>query len=78
LRQTISSAGSVDQAIVMEHDARTEDGSRMDQAAVGLVAAAPGVKRNGAGQVMGTEESVARLMLQSLVDASRISTLQVP
>jgi hypothetical protein len=53
LRQTISSAGSVDQAIVMEHDARTEDGSRMDQAAVGLVAAAPGVKRNGAGPIAG-------------------------
>jgi putative ABC transport system permease protein len=49
----------------------------MDQAAAGLVAAAPGVKRNGAGQVMVTEESVAHVMLQSVVDASRISTLQV-
>jgi putative ABC transport system permease protein len=77
IRQTISSAGSADQAIVLEHDARTEEGSRMDQAAAGLVAAAPGVKRNGAGQVMVTEESVAHLMLQSQVDASRISTLQV-
>ena len=77
IRQTISSAGSADQAIVLEHDAWTEAGSRMDHAAAGLVAAAPGVKRNGAGQVMVTEESVAHLMLQSLVDATRISTLQV-
>ena len=77
MRQTISSAGSADQAIVMEHDARTEEGSRVDQAAAGLVAAAPGVKRNGASQAMIMQESVAHLMLQSLVDPSRISTLQV-
>jgi putative ABC transport system permease protein len=77
IRQTISAAGNTDQAIVMDHDARSEEGSRMDQAAAGLVAAAPGVKRNAAGQVMVTQESVAQLMLRSLVDASRISTLQV-
>lgn len=77
IRETISSAGSADQAIVMDHEATTEVGSRMDQAAAGLVAAAPGVKRNGAGQVMVTQESVAHLMLQSEVDAARISTLQV-
>jgi putative ABC transport system permease protein len=77
IRQTISSAGNADQAIVMDHEARTEEGSRMDQAAVGLVAAAPGVKRNGTGQVLVTQETVAHLMLQSLIDPSRISTLQV-
>jgi putative ABC transport system permease protein len=77
IRQTISTAGNADQAIVLEHDARTEVGSRMDHAAGGLVAAAPGVKRNGAGQVMVTEEAVAHLMLESLVDPTRISTLQV-
>jgi putative ABC transport system permease protein len=77
IRQTITSAGNTDQAIVLEHDARTEEASRMDQAAAGLVAAAPGVKRNGAGQVMVTRESVAHVMLQSVVDASRFSTLQV-
>ncbi|MEO8182098.1 MAG: ABC transporter permease [Deltaproteobacteria bacterium] len=77
MRQTISSAGNADQALVMEHDAWAEATSRMDHAAVGLVAAAPGVKRNATGQVMVTEESVTHLMLPSLVDASRISTLQV-
>jgi putative ABC transport system permease protein len=77
IRQTLSSAGNADQAIVMDHDAQTEEASRMDQAAAGLVAAAPGVKRNGAGQSLVTQECVALLMLQSQVDASRISTLQV-
>jgi putative ABC transport system permease protein len=77
IQQTMSSAGSADQAIVMEHDTPTEAASRVDHAAVGLVAAAPGVRRNGAGQAMVTEECVAHLMLPSLVDATRISTLQV-
>jgi putative ABC transport system permease protein len=77
IRQTMSSAGSADQGIVLDKDAWTEASSRMDHAAVGLVAAAPGVKRNAAGQVMVTEEAVAHLMLRSLVDPTRISTLQV-
>ena len=77
IRQTISSAGNADQGIVMDDGAWTEASSRMDQAAVGLVAAAPGVKRNATGQVMVTEEAVAHLMLRSLLDPSRISTLQV-
>ena len=49
IRQTIASAGSADQGIVLDKDAWTEAGSRVDHAAAGLVAAAPGVKRNGAG-----------------------------
>jgi putative ABC transport system permease protein len=77
IRQTMSSAGNADQGIVLDKDAWTEASSRMDHAAAGLVAAAPGVKRNGAGQVMVTEEAVAHLMLRSLVDPTRISTLQV-
>jgi putative ABC transport system permease protein len=77
IRQTMSSAGSADQGIVLDKDAWTEASSRMDHAAVGLVAAAPGVKRNGLGQAMVTEEAVAHLMLRSAVDPTRISTLQV-
>lgn len=77
IRQTLSSAGNADQAIVMEHDTPTEAASRIDHAAAGLVAAAPGVKRNPAGQAMVTEEAVGHLTLQSLVDAKRFSTLQV-
>jgi putative ABC transport system permease protein len=77
MRKTISSAGNADQAIVMEKDAWAEAASRFDHASVGLVAAAPGLKRNATGQVMLTEETVAHLMLKSLVDATRISTLQV-
>jgi putative ABC transport system permease protein len=77
MRQTLSSAGNADQGIVLDQDAWTEASSRMDHAAAGLVAAAPGVKRNAAGQVMVTEEAVAHLMLRSQVDPTRISTLQV-
>lgn len=77
IRQTMSSAGNADQGIVLDKDAWTEAISRMDHAALGLVAAAPGVKRNVASQAMVTEEAVAHLMLRSLVDPARISTLQV-
>lgn len=77
IRQTISSAGNPDQGIVLDKGAWTEAASRMDHAATGLVAAAPGVKRNAAGQPMVTEEAVAHLMLRSVVDPTRISTLQV-
>jgi putative ABC transport system permease protein len=77
MRQTIASAGDADQGIVLDKEAWTEAGSRMDHAAFGLVAAAPGVKRNATGQAMVTEEAVAHLMLRSLLDRNRISTLQV-
>jgi len=77
IRQTMSSAGSADQGFVLEHDAWTEASSRMDQAAVGLVAAAPGVKRNAAGEVMITKEAVSHLLLRSLADPARVSTVQV-
>src|SRR5688572_10310172 len=77
IRQTMSRAGNADQGMVLDHDAWSEASSRMDHAAAGLVAAAPGVKRNAAGQAMVTEEAVAHLMLPSLVDPNRISTLQV-
>jgi putative ABC transport system permease protein len=77
MRQTLSSAGNADQGIVLDGDAWTEASSRMAHAAAGLVAAAPGVKRNAAGQVMVTEEAVAHLMLRSRLDPNRISTLQV-
>jgi len=77
MRQTISGAGNADQGMVLDKDAWTEASSRMDHAAAGLVAAAPGVKRNAQGQAMVTEEAVAHLMLRSVLDPSRISTLQV-
>ena len=64
MRQTISGAGNADQGMVLDKDAWTEASSRMDHAAAGLVAAAPGVKRNAEGQAMVTEEAVAHLMLR--------------
>jgi putative ABC transport system permease protein len=77
MRQTMASAGNADQALVLELDAWAEAASRMDQSVLSQVAAAPGVKRNALGQAMVTGESVAQLMLTSVNDAHRISTLQV-
>jgi putative ABC transport system permease protein len=77
IRGTMISSGNADQALVLEKDAWAEAGSRMDRAAVAQVAAAPGVKRDAAGQVMLTEEVVSHLMLPRLAEENRFSTLQV-
>jgi len=77
MRQTMTSAGSKDQALVMEHDIWAEQGSRIDQSNVGRVAAAPGVKRNGQGQAMVTGETVAHILLRGTRDPNRIGTVQV-
>jgi putative ABC transport system permease protein len=77
MRKTVSSAGNADQALVLEHDAWNEGGSRMNQAVLGQAAAAPGVKRNATGEAMVMAELVGQMMLPSLADARRISTLQV-
>src|SRR6187399_1435510 len=77
MRRTMTSAGSKDQALVMEHDIWAEQGSRIDQSNVGRVAAAPGVKRNGQGQAMVTGETVAHILLRGTRDPNRIGTVQV-
>jgi putative ABC transport system permease protein len=77
MRETVSSSGSPDQALVMEHDAWAEGQSRIDHSVAGLVAAAPGVRRDANGQALITSESVVQMMLPSLTDKTRISTLQV-
>lgn len=77
MRQTMSSAGTSDQALVMQHDAWAEAGSRIDQSVLGQVAAAPGVKRSPDGQALVTGETVNHILLPSLSDPARISTIQV-
>jgi putative ABC transport system permease protein len=77
MRRTMTSAGSKDQALVMEHDIWAEQGSRIDQSNVARVAAAPGVKRNGQGQAMVTGETVAHILLRGTHDPNRIGTVQV-
>lgn len=77
MRQTMQSAGTADQALIMQHDAWAEAASRMDQSVLGQVSAAPGVKRNAQGQALVTGEAVAHLLVASTQGKNRISTLQV-
>lgn len=77
MRKTMATAGDADQALVMQNDAWAEAGSRIEQSVLARVAAAPGVKRNGAGEAMVTGETVNHILLPSPSDPTRISTIQV-
>lgn len=77
MRKTMATAGNADQALVMQNDIWAEAGSRIDQSVLARVAAAPGVKRNGGGEAMVTGESVNHILLPSVSDPTRISTIQV-
>src|SRR5262245_41536015 len=77
MRYTLASAGSPDRALVYQQNQWSEQASRLPRAVVGLVAAAPHVRRNARGQPLVTGETVSHLMLQSTSDASHYSTLQI-
>lgn len=77
MRETMIQSGHADQAIVLQHDKWAEQESRMDQAVLGRVAAAPGIRRNAAGQVMVAAETVAHILLRRSGDANEIGTVQV-
>ena len=76
MRRTLTRAGDESRAIVIGHDQWAEHRSRVPASVLGLVAAAPGVRRDEHGQPRVTGEIVRQLMLG---DASqvRLSTLQV-
>jgi len=77
MRSTLLRAGSDDKVIVMQHDAYSEGGSRIRQAALGAVAAAPGIKRDREGQPLVSGESLVQIFVARLDDPSRISSVQV-
>lgn len=77
MRQTLISAGSPGRALVMQQNRWSEQRSRLPQAVLGRVSAAPAVKRDAQGQPLVTGETVSHVMLASVVDANRISTIQV-
>jgi putative ABC transport system permease protein len=77
MRQTMASSGKADKALVMEHDSWAEQGSRIDHAVLGRVAAAPGVARDAKGQALVMGETVSHLLLRSTRDRTRIGTIQV-
>src|SRR5918995_1698259 len=76
MRETLTSAGQPDRALVMEHDKWAEQGSRLAQSVLGQVAAAPGVRKDSKGQPLVTGETVSQLILGGVSD-ERISTVQI-
>lgn len=77
MRSTLLSAGHVDRALVMRRDAYAESDSSVRQSALGLVRAAPGVRKSADGQTLAFGESVMHLMLPRLDDETRISSVQL-
>lgn len=77
MKSTLLRAGSESKAIVMQHDAYSEDGSRIRQSALGVVAAAPGVKRGKDGQPLVAGESLVQVFVPRVDDPARISSVQV-
>jgi len=77
MRRTLLRAGSDDRALVMQHDAYSEDGSRVRQSALGAVAAAPGVKRGSDGAPLVMGESLVQIFVARVDDIARISSVQV-
>jgi putative ABC transport system permease protein len=77
IRNTFASSGRLDQAIVLQHSQFTENGSNLPASVLGLVAAAPGVRRGDAGQPLVTGEVVAHTRMPSTLDPDLVATLQV-
>lgn len=77
MRGTMLRAGSEQRALVMQHDAYSEDGSRIRNSALSSVAAAPGVRRDAQGQPLVSGESLVQIFVPRLDDPSRISAVQV-
>lgn len=76
VRHALVSSGSPDNAIVFQQAASSEVGSSLRQGIFGLVAAAPGIERTGAGAVLASAESVQVLSARAVGD-SRIANIQV-
>lgn len=77
IRETMVSSGSTDQALVLQHSAHGESGSKLPASALALVAAARGVRRGGDGQPLVTGEVVVHTMMPSSVAPGHFSTVQV-
>jgi putative ABC transport system permease protein len=77
MRRTMTSAGSPTRALVIQRNQWSERNSHLPQAVLGLTAAAPRVKQSASGQPLVMGETVSHLMLPSMNDPERISTLQI-
>ncbi len=77
MRGTLLRAGSDENGLVMQHDAYSEDGSRMRQSVLAAVAAAPGVRKGPNGEPLVTGEAVVQIFVPRVDDEARISSVQV-
>jgi putative ABC transport system permease protein len=77
MRGTLLRAASAERALVMQHDAYSEGGSRIRQATLTHASAAPGVRRGADGQPLVSGESMVQIYLPRLDDTTRISAVQV-
>jgi putative ABC transport system permease protein len=77
MRGTLLRAGRESRALVMQHDAYSEDGSRIRQSVLARVAAAPGVRKGQSGEPLVTAESLVQIFVPRVDDETRISSVQV-
>jgi len=77
IRRTMTSAGSPSRALVLQQNQWSERGSHLPQSVLGLAAAAPRIRQGAGGQPLVMGETVSHLMLPSVHDPDRISTVQI-
>ena len=77
LRTTLLRSGSPSRVVVLQHDSYSEGWSRVRQAALSLVAAAPGIKKDGGGNPLVSGEVVAHIYLPTSRDPEKNASLQV-
>lgn len=76
MRETLTSAGHPNRALVLQHDSWGELASRLEQSALARVSAAPGIKRDTRGQPLVAGELVAHQMIGD-AHAGQVATLQI-
>jgi putative ABC transport system permease protein len=77
IQKTMVGAGRKDNAIVIRKGSDTEMASSIEVKTLGLVAAAPGVKRNAAGRALSSGEIVVVIAQDKLGEAGQISNVLV-
>ncbi|HEX6765340.1 MAG TPA: ABC transporter permease, partial [Polyangiaceae bacterium] len=77
IRTTLRSAGKPNRALVIANTAFSEGDSRLRQSVLGLVAAAPGVKRAPDGSALVMSEAVLHVWLASTKNENRVASVQI-
>lgn len=75
IQKTMIGAGRIDNAIVLRKGSDTEMASTIEVKALGIIAAAPGVKRNAAGRSLASPEVVIVLAQDKLGVAGQVSNV---